>query len=204
VQVEKRNETMTIKDSDRKFNIDNDTVLLFDMDGTLINTDLANFLAYKESIESVLGFQGKLQFNPDHRFNRSSLVVQFPNLSSVELDKIIKLKETNYLEHLERTKINKPVAEILLQYSKTHKTILVTNCRKDRAIITMDYHNLRDKFSAMIFRLDTKVDSRTNKYLNALSHFNLPPDNVVVFENENQEVEDAINAGIKMTNIYSL
>ena len=35
-------------------NINSDTVLFFDMDGTLIDTDFANFLSYQEAIKSVM------------------------------------------------------------------------------------------------------------------------------------------------------
>ena len=37
--------------------IDIDNILLFDMDGTLINTDYANFLSYKYAIQKVCGSQ---------------------------------------------------------------------------------------------------------------------------------------------------
>ncbi len=69
------------------------------------------------------------------------------NLSLFEYDKIIKLKNKLYAEHLSETKLNDSVAYILKKYSKSNKTILVTSCREERAFITLEHHGLDDIFS---------------------------------------------------------
>ncbi|MBS1571678.1 MAG: hypothetical protein JST62_04675 [Bacteroidetes bacterium] len=60
-------------------NITTDIILFFDMDGTLIDTDLANFLSYKKAINSVTKSDNNLTYNPDKRFNRSNLKNAGPN-----------------------------------------------------------------------------------------------------------------------------
>ena len=184
--------------------IDKDTVLLFDMDGTLVDTDFANFLSYKKAIKLVIGLDKEIQYNPKERFNRTTLKTVVPNLTETEYEKIIQQKDENYKEHLSQTKLNKPVADILLQYSKTNKTVLVTNCREDRALMTLNYYNLTDKFSNLIFKQISNNESRMNKFKNAISSLNLSAQTVVVFENEQQEIEDAKLAGISINNILSL
>jgi beta-phosphoglucomutase len=184
--------------------INKDTVLLFDMDGTLVDTDFANFLSYQKAIELVIGLDKEIQYNQNERFNRTTLKTVLPNLTETEYEKIIQQKDKNYKEHLSQTKLNKPVADILLQYSNTNKTVLVTNCRQDRALMTLNYYNLTDKFSNLIFRQISDNESRMNKYKYALSSLNLSAQTVVVFENEKQEIEDAKLAGISINNILSL
>jgi len=187
-----------------KLNIKENDILFFDMDGTLVDTDFANFLSYKKAIQSFIQTENEIEFNPNERFNCASLKIAVPNLTETEYEKIIKKKEENYKEHLSDTKLNKSVVEILLKYCKTNKTVLVTNCRKDRALMTLNYHKLTDKFSNIFFRNTTDNGNRINKYKNAISSLSLSAQTVIVFENERPEIEDAILAGISINKILSL
>lgn len=189
--------------SDIHEKINSNTVLLFDMDGTLVDTDFANFLSYKSAIKSVVGLDNEIQYNPNERFNRTTLKAIFPDLSDQQYNKIVKQKEENYIEHLSQTKLKNSVVEILMQYSKTNKIVLVTNCREDRALKTLDYHGLTDKFNDIFFR-EVSDDSRINKYEKVISSLSLSAQSVLVFENEKQEISDAILAGISIDNILSI
>jgi len=183
--------------------INRDSVLLFDMDGTLIDTDFANFLSYKKAIQSVFQIDQEIQYIPNERFNRAKLKQIAPKLTETELERIIQLKEENYKENLTQTKLNKSVADILIQYSKTNKTVLVTNCREDRALITLNYHNLTNKFSDVFFRQISENGNRINKYQNAIESLSLSVKTVIIFENEKAEIDDAILAGILINNIIN-
>ena len=189
-----------------KLNINENDILFFDMDGTLVDTDFANFLSYKKAIQSFIQSENEneIEFNPNDRFNRASLKIVVPNLTETEYEKIIQKKEELYKEHLSKTKLNKSVVDILLKHHKTNKTVLVTNCREDRALMTLNYHNLTDKFSNIFFRKISENGKRINKYKNAISSLSLSAQTVIVFENEKSEIEDAILAGISINKILSL
>jgi phosphoglycolate phosphatase-like HAD superfamily hydrolase len=180
-------------------------ILFFDMDETLVYTDFANFLSYNKAIQSFIQLKNeiKIEFNPNERFNRTSLKIAVPNLTEPDYEKIIQQKEENYKEFLSETRLNKSVVDILLKYYKTNKTVLVTNCREDRAMMTLNYHNLTDKFSNIFFRNISDNGKRINKYKNAISSLNLSAQTIIVFENERPEIEDAILAGILNKNILS-
>ncbi len=174
-----------------------DTVLFFDMDGTLIDTNLANFLSYKKAINSVTKSDNDLTFNPDKRFNRSNLKIAIPNLTETEYEMIIQEKEEYYDDFLHETKIIAEVFNILFKYSKSHKTVLVTNCRKDRAMTTLKYFGLVRHFSSILCREFGDKDQKINKFQNAISKLGVPPSLVIAFENEEIEIEDAKNSGIQ-------
>ena len=177
-----------------------DTVLFFDMDGTLIDTNLANFLSYKKAILSVTKSNHDLTYNSDKRFNRSSLKNSVTNLTENEYERIIQEKETYYNDFLHETKLNPEIADLLFRYSKTNKTVLITNCRKDRAITTLKHFGLDDKFSDIFCREFDDNGKKINKFQNAILKLGVPPNLVIVFENEEIEIADAQKTGISIIN----
>jgi phosphoglycolate phosphatase-like HAD superfamily hydrolase len=181
--------------------ITKDTVLFFDMDGTLVDTNFANFLSYKKAIQSVRKNDINLIYNPKQRFNRTELKRIIPNLHISEYELIIEEKESCYNDFLSETKLIKDTSDVLFKYSKTNKTVLVTNCRKNRVIPTLKYHDLTDKFSNLFCRQCSENKVHINKYSNAIVNLNILPQSVIVYENEKTEIEDAIKAGIPIHNI---
>lgn len=178
------------------------TIFFFDLDGTLINTDFANFLSYKAALLNVMGknFSSSISYNPMKRFNRSLLSSLFPSLTQSDYEKIIIEKEKFYKDYLSETTTIKDNVEILLKYSSTHKTILVSNSRKDRALATLSYHGLADKFTELFFRDASLYKKKINKYQNAINILGVSPKDVITFENEESEIADAMHAGIKIIN----
>ncbi len=181
--------------------ITTDRILFFDMDGTLVDTNLANFSAYKKAVDSVLQTDTNLVYNPEIRFNRSVLKANFPHLSDKELEKVIQLKESLYEEFLNMTSLINENVDVLLKYSKTNQTYLVTNCRKDRALKTLNHFGLVDMFTDIFYRRFDDNNRKVNKFENALSILGVPPNIVIVFENEDAEIADAIEAGFTLDNI---
>lgn len=180
--------------------ISDDKVFFFDMDGTLIYTNLSNFLAYKKAILSVINSDHNLTYNPDKRFNRSILKVAVPNLSETEYETIIQKKEEYYNDFLYETKLNIEIVDILFKYSKTNKVVLVTNCRKDRAIATLKHFGLQEKFSDIFCREFDENDEKINKFQNAINKLGVSPNLIIAFENEESEIADAQKAGITIIN----
>ena len=184
--------------------ITSDTVLFFDMDGTLVDTDFANFLSFKTAIQRVVKPNREITFNQEERFNRTILKREFSTLSEKDFQDVICIKESLYSENLSQTKLITFVFDILNQYSNSNTTVLVTNCREERAIMTLNQHNLTNKFTHKFFRKSIDNDFHINKFENALTRLNLNPKNVIVFENEEFEIEEAIKAGIPKENIISI
>ena len=175
-------------------------ILFFDMDGTLVNTNVANFLSYKKAILSITKSEHGLTYSPNKRFNRSTLKSAVQNLTETEYERIVQQKEEYYNHFLHEIKLIKETADILFKYSKTNKTVLVTNCRKDRAITTLKHFGLEDQFSNIFCKEFSEHGKKTNKFQNAISKLGVPPNLVVAFENEETEITNAKQAGIEIIN----
>ena len=130
--------------------INDGTILFFDFDGTLVETDYSNFLAYNKAINTIL--DKNILYNPNERFTREKLLLIFPYLTKKQYEKIIEKKEVYFKEFLSKTKLNKIVYGILNKYSRNNITVLVTNSRKDRALLILNYYNLNDKFDYIFYR----------------------------------------------------
>ncbi len=169
------------------------TVLFFDMDGTLFDTNLANFMSYKKAIHLVINTNVNLTYNQEKRFNRNSLKEIFPNLSKYEYNDIIEKKEQCFNEFLSETKPNQKIVEILFKYAETHKTILLTNARENRAKAILEYYGITNKFNNFFFNSNILK----NKYQKAILELGILPNLVVAFEDEDIEIEKAKQIGIK-------
>lgn len=89
-----------IKEFEKK--ITNENVLFFDMDGTLIDTNLANYLSYKKAIQDVIQHDSEILYDSKYRFNRSILKKTIPNLTEAEYQKITQQKEIYYKDFLQK------------------------------------------------------------------------------------------------------
>ena len=184
--------------------IKTDSILFFDMDGTLVDTNYANFLSYKKAIEFVKKSDFNITYNPEQRFNRSLLKIAIPNLTKTELEMIVKEKEKYYNDFLPETQLNNKIIEILIKYCTSNKTVLVTNCRENRALATLNYHGLTDKFSDFFFRQFKESKKKINKFQNAILNLGISANLVIAFENEVTEIADAQSAGILIINPINL
>lgn len=173
-------------------------IFVFDMDNTLIKTDKANNLAYSEAISSVLGF--KYTINSNDRFTRNQLKNIFPSLTETQINEIVVRKERCFEKYLKETELNQNLFHIVkhLHYEGCH-TILLTNCHSGRAISLCNYYNITKYFVQRFFY----EDCLGNKYalLKSLG-YNLQ--NVVLYENEEEASEEAINSGINFDKIIQI
>lgn len=180
--------------------ITSDIILFFDMDGTLVDTNFANFLSYRKAVLSITNSNHNLKYDSSQRFTRSSLKNAIPNLTEDKYQKIIQEKEKYYNYFLHKVKLNLKIVDILFKYSNSNRTVLVTNCRKDRALITLKYFGLDKKFTDIICREFSESGEKINKFRNAISRLGVSSNFIIAFENEEREILDAKKAGIKIIN----
>ncbi|MBE9597992.1 HAD family hydrolase [Pedobacter sp. MC2016-24] len=184
--------------------IKDDSILFFDLDGTLVHTDHANLLSYIKAIQMENPSGTNLTYNPLYRINRTTLNNIIPNLSEDKYQSIVRSKEECYKNFLHETRLNHRVSNILSVYSDITRTVLVTNCREERAKLILNHHGLTDKFDDCFYRGLNKTGNKINKFLNAIDAIGISAEHIIVFENEQSEMDDAVSAGINPSNIINV
>ena len=171
------------------------SILFFDMDGTLIETTGLNNFAYSEAYLKVMGCQ-----IPDlktDRITRKNLR-ELPNISTSEIDVSVSEKERIYSDNISLATPIPTSVEILKNYSNRHDTYLVTRSQLNRALNTISHFGLLDSFTGLI------SSDGENKYQDAITELDINPNDIIVFENEDKEIEAGIKAGISSSNIIKV
>lgn len=175
-------------------------VVFCDLDGTLVDTDCANYLSYKKAVLEATHGMHNIQRSTE-RFDRKCLKKQLPFLTDAEYEEIARLKAENFTEFLSETVLNNMLANSIRKYSKTNETVLVTGCRAKRAIETLKYHKLLKSFNRLICWEALPKGDSSNKYENALSLVGVSSKEVLIFENDVTDVEKAVLSGVPIRNV---
>jgi beta-phosphoglucomutase len=177
----------------------------FDLDGTLVDTHRANYLAYKHAIENVTMRTLDQELEVMIRLGESSdvfLVKLLPGISNDDVLSINKLKKEVYPSYLGESRLNEYLANFLGQMSEHYVTALVTTAKKTNAMSVMKAHNLEKYFNFMIFGDDVvSMKPRPDAYLLALKKSNLEAGDVIAFEDSEKGIIAAEAAGIKTIHI---
>ena len=201
--IEKYKDTLSINEINALLKIDSKSILFFDLDGTLIDTDYSNFLSYKKAIQEIINPSYDILYDINKRFTRQTIKELFPTINQINFEKIIQRKNILYKKYLFKTKSNKLFIEILKTLSKTNITVLVTHSHKDRAVMILKHHMIFDKFTHRFYQQNIN-GSKVNKFQYVLNSLNITSGSIILFENEFLEIENAIISGIPIENIINV
>lgn len=168
---------------------------IFDLDGTLVETDAANGAAYRTALNRlgvgmIAGFYGRIS---------SDVVRTAMDLSSEEMDAVVRAKIKVYCRELWRTRLG-PASDmfrcVLVHRSAFDKVVLLTDSSEQRARETLARFDLARHFDEIVCN-----GGRGDKFANYFGAFDSDPAACVVWENEEGQIKSAIAAGVKMENI---
>lgn len=171
-------------------------VAVFDLDGTLVETDAANSAAYRAALR-IYG-KGELA---DVRGRITSRVVRaaLGDVSPSDMDEIARAKAVAYGRELWRTRLG-PAASALRRVLRNRaayaKIVLLTDSAERRAHETLRFHSLDTCFDEIVCN-----GGVGDKYANYFANFDANPAASVVWENERGMAQSAIAAGVRLENI---
>ena len=169
-------------------------VILTDLDGTLIDTDQANNLAYRKAINSYM------PYTEVPLVKRITKEVVDKYCADEALAEKIQIEKIDYnLQFLDHTYLNKELFNLLAKNKTTTKVCLVTKASPERVIQLLEHHNCAEIFDKIFFCKDIR-----NKYQYALNEINICSEKVLVFEDDESEILHANEAGIPNKNITKI
>ena len=169
-------------------------IAIFDLDGTVVDTDAANSAAYecalaRFGVHGVGVLYGRI----------TSDTIRAVGMAGVDVNAVLTAKISAYCHELWRTHLGAAAEAlqcVLVNRSAFDKVVLLTNSIERRAIETLRYYGLERCFDEIVCN-----GGSGDKYANYFRSFDSDPAACVVWENEEGQVMSAIAAGVKTENI---
>lgn len=171
-------------------------VLLFDLDGTLLDTDIANNRAYKYALLKVTGTNDYPCLENLPRITRKECA-KIDGMTTDQLNAIINIKQwyfTNQIKDGYTTLI--VTSELLKRQSHYNRCYIITSADRNRAKFLIEYHNLSEYVHGVIY-----ADS-INKYQHISEKIGCDAFKIILFENERTAINNAIDNGIVEAHTY--
>lgn len=185
--------------------VSNIKAFFFDLDGTLVDTHEANYLAYQQAIVNVIGKEAPEELRELIRQGRSSkefLPLLLTDIDTRQVDAINEQKRDTYRAFASHSTPNNYLVEFLRNMSKHHVTALVTTAKRPNAETILKAHNLEACFTFCIFGDEVKrMKPDPEAYLLAVERAKVGPEEVLVFEDSEKGIEAAKAAGLKVIHV---
>lgn len=176
----------------------------FDLDGTLVNTYKADYLAYRDAIQEVLGITvGQADFDSTHGQElHQKLDLLAPGTSGEDIKKIAAAKRRHYPKYLDTTIPNEELISFLANFSEHHAMAIVTTAKRENALNVLKKHKLEKYFSHAVFGDEvTHPKPHPESYLLALERSGLKPEEVLAFEDTASGIAAAEAAGVAVVHV---
>lgn len=175
--------------------VERNKIAVFDLDGTLVETDAANSEAYRVAMRkygmNVFGMYGRITTGVIQQ-------VVGGNAKSV-VNTIVDAKISAYCHELWRSQLGAAAIDlkcVLVDRSAFGKLVLLTDSSERRAMETLRHYGLVGFFDEIVCN-----SGHGDKYTNYFNNYDSDPAVCLVWENEEQQIMSAIAAGVKMKNI---
>ena len=172
-------------------------LILTDLDGTLVDTREANFLAYREVLEEVGYLLTRKKYNDIFglRFEEFMTSLGIPD---GEIRKRVKeLKAEAYPNYFNHLNLNKSLFEFIEAFHASGgKTGLISTAQRNNIESVLRYLEIRDTFDIIVSGDEvTAAKPRPDAYLYAMEQMKCEPAATLIFEDSDRGIEAASQSG---------
>ncbi len=170
---------------------------LFDMDGTLFDTNRVNYLAYKKAFDHY-GIDISFEYYRDF-CNGKHYTLFVPPLVNGDVNKvesIHKIKKQAYETYLSAVKVNSHIFQIIESIKNDYKIALVTSASKKNTDDILNFFNKKALFDLILTGDDIKKPKPDPEgFLLAMKMLDASPNECMIFEDSDFGIESAKATG---------
>ena len=168
-----------------------DLILLFDLDGTLLDTNLANNEAYRNAIWKVTGTSDYAIFSLLRRVTREN-IASIKSITPDQLEEIVRQKKKYFPYRVQEGNTSAFVTlDILRRHSVSNSCYVITSADPDRARFLIQGYGINQWVKGVIYA------DRTDKYKDIASKLNVDASKIILFEDEKEAISNAISNGVQ-------
>lgn len=166
---------------------------IFDMDGTLFNTNSINYYSYKEALSKYnVSLDYKYFCNYCNGRHYKVFVPPLVNNDKEKIEDIHKIKKGVYSKYLDKVIINEHLFNIIDKLKGDYKIALVTTASKKNTYELLEYTEKKDLFDLILTSEDIKKTKPDPEgFLLAMDKYNVKPEDCVIFEDSDVGIEAA-------------
>lgn len=169
---------------------------MFDMDGTLYDTRAVNFYSYKKALE-IMGISIEFEWFLSNCYGR--YYKDFLKPVTDEIEKVHELKKSFYGEFLNTAVENTHLFNIINSIRDDYYTALVTTASRKNTMELLRCFDREDCFDIIITQEDVKKNKPDPEaYIYTMEHFNIAPQDSIIFEDSKTGVAAAKASGANL------
>lgn len=182
-------------------------LIIFDLDGTLFQTNEANYRAYKRALE-LCGFTANINyvFFKDHcngKSYKTFLPMIIPDITDPEMELVHKKKNEIYLHYLSYVRKNYHLFNLIQSMKTTSYIALVTTASKENTWNILNHFHVLEVFDLIVTQKDVEHHKPDPEgFIKAMQFFDVSPRNTLIFEDSDVGIKAAAASKADYVRVY--
>ncbi len=171
-------------------------LILTDFDGTLFDTQKANFMAYQEVLKTFGYALTPEMYNAVFGLRLNEFLERIGVTDPVTIEQIRQQKKTVYPRYFTQIRPNQSLIDFIKIYKRAGcKTGLVSTAQRHNILQVLDYFNVSELFDLIVSGNEVSVAKPDpSAYLYAMKMLDSSPEQTLIFEDSQTGIEAAQRA----------
>lgn len=169
---------------------------LFDLDGTLFDTNRVNYCAYKDALKAY-GYELEYEYFANccaGRYYQDFLMAIMRDAK--HLEEVHELKKKLYAVHLDKARENIHLFNMIQLMKETYHIAIVTTGSRANCMEILAHFGYTELFERIISHEDVeKTKPDPEGYLRAMEYFRVSKENTIIFEDSTVGITAAAASG---------